>query len=234
MRINALILDDNWIVGDCIKKRIFKANEAEFSSEEINVKPFYLEVDTLDKENAARIIESFIINNEINFLLLDRGFYNLIDPKSLVGHENLQPEKLYLNKKDKGIKIEQILKCISKDKMKSLKGVIIYTYDMEGTYIEPAQIRQNILEILPITFKKENIDIVLTNSEIYSLSSLQLYGNEADKNNPELIISGTKSDFMLYGLFIGEILYHRIISIVQKEREIQKINKKQRVTIQQS
>lgn len=230
MKINVLILDDNLMIGDCIKKRIFKANEAKFSSSIAEIKPYYLQIDISKKEIAVEKIETFIASHEINFLLLDRGFYNLIDPKTNTGFSNLSSGNIYLKKNDEGIKIEQILKLVSKEILKKIKGLIVYTYDDNyGGYVEPAHIKQMVIDVMPDNFNKEYVDIVLSHSEVYNLSNLRLYQLKEVKNHPDLMILGKKAEFMLYGLFIGEILYHRIIAMVQKENERIQLSKQEGV-----
>lgn len=149
-KINALILDDNEIVADCLKKRIFKANESHCDFTGIEIIPHFLRIDLCDVNRSAQEIASAIISEEIDILLLDRGFYGIIDPSKAPKYSTLNNDSLYCAKDDKGQLIEDILKLIPKEKFKRISAVIVYTYDEE--YAEPEQIRQIMRDILPVHF----------------------------------------------------------------------------------
>ena len=216
-RINALILDDNKIIADCILKRIFKANESNLPFTNVDLVPHFMALDLSNLDKSAALLGDAITLKAIDILLLDRGFYTLIDPSVDSSYHALEPALLYSRKDDAGIKIEEILGRVPKEKFKQIKGVIVYTYDDEK-YIEPAQIKELIRNVLPSGFDKDAIDVVLTYAEIYDLARLKLYRMKNVANATELESIGGKSDFMLYGLFMGEILYHRTISLINKRR----------------
>jgi hypothetical protein len=216
-RINALILDDNRIIADNILKRIFKANESNLPFTNLDLVPHFLALDLSNLDTSAKSLGDEITLKEIDILLLDRGFYTLIDPTVDSAYAALDPASLYSRTDDTGIKIEKILAHVPKERFKQIKAVIVYTYDDE-TYVEAAQIKEWIREVLPDTFDKSSIDVVLTYPEIYDLAKSKLYRMKSVPNLPELESIGSKSDFVLYGLFMGEILYHRVIALVTRQR----------------
>jgi hypothetical protein len=220
-RINALILDDNEIIGENIKKRIFKASATNFPFFKIEVVPYFITINISNIRDSALKISHFINSKEIDYLLLDRGFYHVIDPKLNHSYSNLNDKYLYTKKVDlqSGIKIETILELIPKNDLKRIKGIIVYTYDTTGDYIEPAQIKQLYLDIFPKRITENAIEIILTNSEIYNLAGLDLYIDKELPDDNELTMTGLKSDFKLYGLFMGEILYHRVIALINKTKQ---------------
>lgn len=228
-KLEVLILDDNEIIGDCIRKRIFKANESNFSFTKLEIIPHYFYIDLENIQQSIDKISSEIIVKKIDVLLLDRGFFKIVDPSTDSTYRNLSSKYLYCKKDDQGRQIEEILGLIPKEKFKNISGVIVYTYDSGPWYIEPAQIKQSIKELLPEKFDKNAIDVVMTNTEVYSLANLKLYNQREVKDFPELKSIGNKSEFMLYGLFMGEILYHRIVSLIEKKREKVLENKKTKI-----
>ena len=229
-KFNVLILDDNEIISENIKKRISKANSTNKAFSGIEVIPYHLPIDISNLEDSAIKISHFIGSRAIDFLLLDRGFYHNIDPKLNPIYKNLDNDYLYIKKTDlnSGIKIEEILKLINPKEFNRIRGVIIYTYNADSDgYVEPAEIKELYLkEILPEKFSEDNIEIILTNSEIYKLAGLHLYIDKEAPENTELTRTGLKSDFILYGLFMGEILYHRIASLVNKTRQTKIVKKR--------
>lgn len=218
-KVNVLILDDNEIIADNVKKRIFKANESHSASLGFEVIPHHIIIDINNLSDAAEKITAEVTSKKIDVLLLDRGFYNIIDPVTEQKYRSLDSNMLYCRKGDKGHNIEDILRLIHKDTFKGVSSVIIYTYDDE-TYSEPALIKQVIRDVLPPQFDKNAIDVILTYPEIYKLSDLKLYKEPTDVNGfSDIELIGPKSDFMLYGLFMGEILYHRTVSLVKKRQQ---------------
>jgi hypothetical protein len=218
-QVNVLILDDNEIIADNVKKRISKANESHSASAGFEVLPHHITIDINNLSDAAEKITAEVISKRIDVLLLDRGFYNIIDPVTNRQYGSLDSDMLYCRKGDKGHIIEEILRLIHKDTFKSVSSVIIYTYDDAESYSEPALIKQAIRDVLPPQFDKNAIDVILTYPEIYELSELKLYKDPIDVNGfPDIELIGPKSDFMLYGLFMGEILYHRTVSLIKKRQ----------------
>ncbi len=218
--LSILILDDNEIIAACIEKRLLKASQTFFETTQLEIIPTYLRLSNSDAIKAGKEIENYLKENEVDFLLLDRGFFDIIDPNK-INDESLDSEKLYIRKDAKGLKINDILSNVNFSKVKEFKGVILYTYDEPSHtsewYIEPAQIRQDLIMSFGKKINPDYIDIVLTNTEVYQLASLKLYEYKP-KQVGEYLESGNKSAFMLYGLFMGEILYHRILKIYDKQQ----------------
>lgn len=209
-----LILDDVKIIGDAIEKRIFKANASNYRTSNIKIIPHYLFVDHTNREKAARKIASVIALERIDILILDRGFSTLIDPSENKKYEHLDEGKLYSHKDSGSEDIEDIIRLIPQKNLDKIEGVIIYTYD-GSPYSEPEQIKHLYKEILPKQISSEYIEVVLPKQEVYDLANLKLYNFEKVQNHAELESFGRKSDFMLYGLFMGEILYHRTLNLIQ-------------------
>jgi len=213
--INVLIVDDIGVVGDCVKKRLAK-QDSYFVSQDFRVNPYFYKVVSLDPQLNAKEIERVIKERKINYLLLDRGFYAIIDPSS---DSSTCFDKSYLFRKinNKGINIEDILRQMDISAFRDIKGVIIYSYD-DDLLEEEADLVNQFSSIFPPSCAG-NIEILLTYKEIYLPSGLNLYISEPINDEIEKI--GKRSDFILYGLQIGEILYHRIMVSLR----IQKNNK---------
>jgi hypothetical protein len=192
-----------------------------FETTQININPIYVKIDTGLLKEARQQIEYCIISNNIHFLILDRGFFDIIDPEDnkITGLDNAT---LYIAKEAKSIKITEILKGIEFSRTKSLKGVVLYTYDELSNdsdgHVEPAHLKNELIKIFGLNRDIIDIDIVLTNTEIYRLASLTLYHNNPQKIGVYQEL-GKKSDFKLYGLFMGEILYHRILRIIYEQQK---------------
>ena len=163
--------------------------------------------------------------------MLDRGLYNLIDPNSkectAPGLEELDKQYLYIVTGASGVKIEEVLPYIRFSRLNSLKGVILYTYDdptrTSEHSIEPAEIASDLSEIIGKGLSPEYIHVIGTNSEIYHLAGINLYINDSSLY-VGFTATGKRSDFMLYGLFMGEILYHRIVGMINKQLRLGSVN----------
>lgn len=219
---NILLLDDNDIIASCIQKRLLKASQTFYETTQVELNPIHLQIDIANLSEAGQRIEKSIIDNNIHFLLLDRGFFVIVDPAIQSNLSDLDKNTLYIGKDAKSIKVTEILKEVNFSKTKSLKGLVLYTYDEPSLtsewYVEPAQIKNDLKQTIGDKLNSDNIDIVLTNSEIYHLANLRLYDNNP-KQIGDYLEQGKKSDFMLYGLFMGEILYHRILKIIDKQQK---------------
>ncbi|MTI29948.1 hypothetical protein, partial [Xanthovirga aplysinae] len=128
-KINTLIIDDNPVIGDCIGKRILKANSLYIENPEIV--PTFMEMDLTHKIKSLKLIEGFILNNQVEILLLDRGYYRVYDPVKDEDYKNLNDKYLYSPSGDKGMKIENLLSSFSAKSLNKIKGIIIYTYDSD-------------------------------------------------------------------------------------------------------
>jgi len=218
--VTVLLLDDNEIIADCIEKRLLKASQTFLETTQVEILPIHLKIDNSNPVKAGKEIENYLKENHIDFLLLDRGFFDIIDPE-IVNDELLDPDTLYIRRDAKSVKVTEILENVNFGKIKGLKGVILYTYDEPSHtskwYVEPAKIKQELKRSLQNKVSSDFIDIVLTNSEIYHLASLKLY-DPNPKQVGDYLFQGKKSDFKLYGLFMGEILYHRILKLFDKQQ----------------
>ena len=218
--INVLILDDNELVVECLIEKFLKTNQLFCEMTSINIVPYYLRIDLTD---GADQIEEYLIKNSINYLLLDRGFITIIDSEKDT-NSKLNKNKLFIRKNEKSIKIDEILKHVNFNKIKKIDGVILYTYDEpEATsewYVKPETIKQDLKKIIGSKVNKENIEVILTNSEIYKYANYRLFDLQQDETDDQYIVLGEKDDFKLYGLFLGEILYHRVLKFVNKKHQI--------------
>ncbi|MBL7137041.1 MAG: hypothetical protein ISS81_10720 [Candidatus Marinimicrobia bacterium] len=218
--INVLILDDNELVVECLTEKFLTTNQLFCEMTNINIVPYYLKIDLIE---GAVQIEEYLIKNSIHYLLLDRGFITIYDPEN-ISNSKLNKDKLYISKSEKSIKINEILKKVNFNKIKKLDGAILYTYDEpEATsewYVKPETIKQDLKNIIGNKVDKENIEVILTNSEIYKYANYRLFDLQQEKTDDRYIILGEKADFKLYGLFLGEILYHRVLKFVNKKHQI--------------
>lgn len=68
--------------------------------------------------------------------------------------------------------------------------------------------------------------MILTYPAIYRLADLNLYTSMDVVDHPDLECIGHKSGFMLYGLFMGELLYHRAVALINRRKTVVRQNKK--------
>lgn len=211
---NVLILDDITFVGEHLEKRFFETSRFYSENLGIELKPHFEPVQIGDcyKETLKNIGDS-IVQHKIDYLILDRGF-NYI--------ENIKGDRFSVKTEGK-IYVDKLLKDIPNEYYKRIKGIIIYTYipeELENDFNKEKFV-ESIYEILLKRINKENIQIILCNSEIYKLARLKLYGYDYDGINHKISnVTGSISEFKLYGLFMGEILYHRLIQMINKQKNI--------------
>jgi hypothetical protein len=218
---NILILDDLKLVGENIYKRICKVNVSYSLHSGIKIIPHFTTIDITNIQVASERIAETIDTKKIDYLLLDRGLSYVID--SNIKH--LDSNFLYAENR-KGVYIEQILKLIPKQNYTKIKGIIIYTYNEEFEYVEPEALKNDYIEILPKKFNGENVQIFMSNSELYKLAGLKLYNCKVQSDYLQL---GLKTDFKLYGLFMGEILYHKVVSMINQREKTKLVAKKSRM-----
>ena len=220
--LNVLVLDDNPIVVDSIQKRIAKLDEYFVDATSTSLTVFNVKVPVYNSKDAGKIVEDFLILNSIDFLLLDRGFFNLVDPVN-VPNEGLHPDYLYVPIEKDRLIITEILAEISFKQVRRLKGIIVYTFDepyqTSEWYVEPAQIKKQIAGFVGNRVNADDILVVLTNTGLYDLAGINIYDRAGEKFNENFIYQGRKSDFALYGLFVGEMLYHRIHWLLERQRK---------------
>lgn len=221
-RINILILEDNFVIAQKIKSRLFKANEIYAHQSGVEIFPYYLEVDNENPEIAAIKANEYIKLHDIEYLLLDRSFGSIIEPKPN-NEEEHDVEYLYKDNTKKGYYIEELLKSISctpKHNLTRIKGIVVYTYDnymdenKQGEIIK-AEIEE---ELKKSVHSKCKIDILLAYTNIYKLAEINIYEGYSA---PGIIKFGRKKDFVLYGIFAGELLYHKLLQMINiKNMEI--------------
>jgi hypothetical protein len=211
---NVLILDDIKLAGESIENIICKLNTSYSLLSGIKIIPHYKTIDISDIKTAAENITLLIYDKEIDYLLLDRGFSYVID--------NLDNEFLYAENKGK-VQIEDILKLIPIKCYNRIKGTIIYTYDQTPKYTETIQ--KEFLASLPNKFDKKKIEFYRSNI-VYEEAGLKLYA-DPEPAQPNYFKLGLKANFKLYGLLIGEILYHKLISMINQREKAKFIAKKE-------
>lgn len=214
-KINVLILDDNYIIARKVKKRLFDADNSYRYDSGIQIYLYYLEIDNDSPEKAAKAVNLCIKENEIKYLLLDRGFGKIIDPISLK-NEELEKDFLYKDNTVVGYNIEDLLKEINKIKkngLRKIKGAIVYTYDDYSEMNKEGEvIREEIInELINILPKRCSIDVLLSYSTIYKVAGVDLYEGYTGEG---VIKLGRKDQFVLYGIFIGELLYHKLLQMI--------------------
>jgi len=217
---NVLILDDVELTGENIRSRMICVNG--FYTD-IKIIPHYISFDIKNIPDAAKEIAKNIRESKIDYLLLDRGFSSVLNPEEEKS-QNLDSERLWAEKGS--VWIKDILREIPKETYHQIKGIIIYTYDPRVNHPDSRRevIQDECLKVLPKKFNEDNFDIFRSFTEIYELADLRLkpYPPADSLNYRDM---GKKSDLKLYGLFMGEILYHRVISMIksrEKKRLIEK------------
>ena len=212
-KYNVLILDDIEFVGKNLCKRFYETSRFYSKNLGIEIKPHFEVVQIGDcYKNTLEKIKDSIIERKIDYLILDRGFNNI---------ENIKADAFSVNMDNK-INVEELLKDIPTEYYKRIKGVIVYTYipDEKEKDFDIEKFRDDIYTILSEKISIENIQIILCNKEIYKDTGLKLYDYDYDKINEKFSnVTGSKSKFGLYGLFMGEILYHRLIQMINKQKK---------------
>ena len=221
---NVLILDDVKEIGDCISDRMKCVNSFYSSRFGIRIEPHYIRVDIKNPVIAEEIAQC-INTNKIDYLLLDRGFSPILNSEE-EKLQNLDSEHLWAEKKS--VWIEAILQKIPQETYNQIKGIIIYTYDPRKGTVEslPSFIIDKCVSVLPKKFNEDNIiDVFSSYPEIYEVAELKLkpYPYDDSINYRDM---GKKPDLKLYGLFMGEILYHRVISMINQREKKRLIEKK--------
>ena len=213
--IEVLILDDNFVIANKVKSKLFNASNSYKIDSGIEIFPHYLKVDNHDPAVAAITVNNYLRQYEITYLLLDRGFGHIIDP--LTGPiGNLETNSLYKDNSIKGYYIEELLseiKGVKNNALSRIKGVIVYTYDnyldvnKEGEVIKG----EIIYELKGVLHSTCEIDVLLTYTDIYKIAEIVLYEGYTGEG---LVKIGQKKDFVLYGMFVGELLYHKLMQMI--------------------
>ncbi len=217
--VNVLIVDDIRITGQKIAERLSYLNN-KFHNDYVNVMPRYYHYDVKKTiHDNVTDIRNIITDKKIKYLLLDRGFRQIINIDEKDKYANIKidiEQNIYSDNSvhEKILHVDEVLKEITNDietskhiYKKCLQGIIVYTYSIEGT--EPGLLKNRIKDYLPDDFPDENLTIIETNSEIYEKAHLKLHRNE-EVESLKIYFKGPISEFKLYGLFMGEILYNHI------------------------
>lgn len=217
-KLNVLVLDDNKIIVESLTKRIQSSAVRNLEFTNLQIVVHHLELPLQDDQQAAGQIKAAIKTMDIDILLLDREFHSIIDPKVGEEHSRLNGEKLYLKKHENSKKIEDILARLQEKDFHGVSGVIVYTYLEPDSFEESGAIRARLEEILGDKFDRDAIEVIQTNLEIYQGTGRKLYVYEDVPAHEELESIGEKGEFVLYGRFMGEILYNRIVSLRKIKR----------------
>lgn len=213
-QVNILVLDDIDVVGENILKRISKIGEKYCSINNVSINPVFIRFEKNSLAATIDKIEAEILKSNIQFLVIDRGIAEIFTSSD---DATLNKDYLYTSIDNSSIQADLVLEKLSisiPEQLTALRGVIIYTYDGgEDIYkhMEPTEIIHLTREKLPKKFSGA-VDVILTASEIYKLSNMSLYENERVQST-KYVKLGSKSSFKLYGLFVGEIIYHRIVHL---------------------
>ena len=68
--INVLILDDNSVIANKIKERLYDADAIYKQNTNVELVPIYLEVDNVDHKKAATLVNSKVLENNIDYLFI--------------------------------------------------------------------------------------------------------------------------------------------------------------------
>jgi hypothetical protein len=211
-RLNVLIIDDIQLIGKKILERLIILND-KYYDDYIDLNPNYYHYDVKQSfETCVSEIHNIIFRNEIEYLLLDRGFNRIVDETYKHEFPDLNIDNFVYSdmRYNDRITADQLLFELTKrDKLlNKILGIIVYTYDPNNK--SRAVVQQEIFNHLPKNFKKENLLVIESNSEIYKSADLVLHHLDYLANYPYIRMHNTKKDLMLYGLFMGEILYNQI------------------------
>ena len=222
---NVLIIDDVNEIRENIKSRMICVNG--FYSD-IKIIPHYIAFDIKNIPDVAKKITKNIKDNKIDYLLLDRGFSSVLSSEEEKLH-NLDSEHLWAEKGS--VWITDILREIPHETYNQVKGIIIYTYDPRVNHPDSRRevIQDECFMVLPKKFTKDNFDIFRSYTEIYELADLKLKPYPPD-NSLNYRDMGKKIELKLYGLFMGEILYHRVIFMIN-QRERKRLNAKKNLLL---
>lgn len=210
--INTLILDDIKCIGEKIEERIIICDK-KYQDELLSINPWYYQFRLRKpEEESFNELKKLILQHNISYIVSDRRFVQVVGSSYKADFPNLDYEnKIYSDnrKKEKQFSEEVIGKLLEDSSIFNLiKGIIVYTYSIEQSH--PDVVRKQFLSHLPQQFREEDLMIVETNSEIYNRAGLTLHKFKEADEYKGIYLHGDKKDFMLYGLFIGEMAYNQI------------------------
>lgn len=134
------------------------------------------------------MVDDYIRNKNIKYLLLDRGFSTIIEPE-MNNEEGLDVNYLYKdngNDGNEGFYIEDLLSelvSLPNNSMHRIIGTIVYTYDnYKETNKSGNVIKEDIIDKLrPILLNQCTLDVLLSYSEIYKVAEVDLYEGTRDR-----------------------------------------------------
>ena len=226
-KVNVLILDDNFIIANKLKKRLFDADNHYKFNTGIQIFPHYIEIDNIDYKKSVKDVNNYIIENSISYLLLDRSFGKILDGDEY-NNDELKKGIIYKDNDVGGYYIEALLQellRIRNNALNRIKGIIIYTYDDYRTDKKEGEaIKEEIIEkFANLQIRRTNIDVLLSYSTIYKIAGVNLYEDLSRRGITKL---GKKDNFVLYGLFCGELLYHKLIQMINNRNLVRIKNRK--------
>lgn len=190
-------------VGSHLKKFI-ERNIAEYPYDPIEYKVHFKQVTPLT--NAGEL-QQFLMDEKINFLLLDSRPYDLE-----VSEEGLKPEVVYAKKTLSFNRMYSLIcKLKNSDAARAIEAVVVYSHDVNtGESLDPKLLSLTEVKDVFSQIPDSDISVFLTHTEMYSATGTQLYQFNDVKGHPEIKLLGYKKDFRLYGAFVGEVLFHKV------------------------
>lgn len=207
--MNCLIVDDINLVGISIEKRLLSLG---YDAKEVNF--YHYKIDKNLSTNTKNIFE-LLVNNNIEFLVLDRGFSKIIEEDEFIyssqlesdNKKKLQCDRLLFGRSNNGL-----IDIITKNNY-ILKNILIYTYDpFTPKIIEVLKkLKKDIKKKLP----KTNIYTIETSTVFRKPKNLELYPENFTSHpnndkynlteNKRSIIS-TKKVFVEYSHLISDLI----------------------------
>lgn len=214
--INALIIDDHPIVGEALRNRIADASQENRPFGQIGIVPHYLHISTGDERELARKIASAIHSNHVSVLVLDRGIYEIVTAVQTGQDRDKESAERMVYRKgpwERGKMIEGIFAHLKSDPvLQQIRSVILYSYDDDDS-AGRGVIANALASVFSPIVPEDQIDLILTRSEIYAKAKVDLYLNDAPSIGNDLFPIGREADFAIYGHLLGEIIYHRILAL---------------------
>jgi len=107
--------------------------------------------------------------------------------------------------------------------LRKIKGIIVFTYDSDSFkhnfYVEPENLKSQIYKTFGNTLDRKQIEVILTNSEIFELANSSLYKKEVN------IYVAQKSSLILYGITLGEMIYPKVVNLIKQGNQKAKLKK---------
>ena len=213
--VKVLIVDDNEVIADGIMKRFRMVNNYYRPYTNTDIRAARLEANYIDKDKLKESIESALDSGDFDFLLLDRRYIKYVGRKDL---STLDDKKLYYDDEPDDLCVEKVLKLVDRGKLANILGAFIYTNSVKDKANVQNDLQQEIQDILP----GKVVEVLMTHREIYDLADTELYDFEKVPNTNYKSL-GKVTDISLYGVFMGEILYHRVVFALIRRGVIKEI-----------